>query len=255
MKFALVDGIRKKAEPRGAGVCICCGSDVRAYCGNERIFHWKHVAVEKCDNWSEGETEWHRTWKNEFDQNYQECVKFDLLTGEKHIADIYLPGKDLVIEFQHSPIDINEILSREHFYRRMIWVVDIERFVTNVTLFSHFGDVYWEFIELPWAKNQDRLIRQLKQEGKLAEAELLRKDKEGWNYLQDFEKRYSNGDFKKDFFVMTWKYQHKRWNAVQMPLFFDLGDDYLYRSIEPIKVWNGFIVKRYAKQDFLSHYK
>lgn len=54
---------------------------------------------------------------------------------------------------------------------------------------------------------------------------------------------------------MEWKYQHKRWNEVRMPLFFDIGDSFVYRCIESIKIWNGFIVKRYSKEIFLNHYK
>jgi len=93
MKFAFVDGVRKAAEPKTVGRCICCNSRVRAYCGHERIHHWKHLKATECDSWSEGETEWHREWKNYFDFNQQEIVKFDSKSGEKHIADVYIESQ------------------------------------------------------------------------------------------------------------------------------------------------------------------
>jgi competence CoiA-like predicted nuclease len=42
---------------------------------------------------------------------------------EKHIADVKTPN-GLVVEFQHSAISAEEKLSRETFYKNMIWVVD-----------------------------------------------------------------------------------------------------------------------------------
>ena len=44
-------------------------------------------------------------------------------TQEKHIADIKTPG-GFVVEVQHSPIAAHEVLSRERYYKNMIWIVD-----------------------------------------------------------------------------------------------------------------------------------
>ena len=90
MKFAIVNGIRTTARPKLIGRCICCNKQVRSYCGNERVHHWKHKNANDCDNWHEGETEWHRKWKEKFKISQQEVVKKDPLTGEKHIADVYI---------------------------------------------------------------------------------------------------------------------------------------------------------------------
>lgn len=252
MKFAIVGGIKKEAEPKESGNCICCGTAVRAYCGPERINHWKHLSLEQCDSWYEGETDWHRRWKNFFDESYQECVRF-ASSGEKHIADIYIPTRDVVIEFQHSPITHAEIKSREEFYERMVWVVDVFPFVNNITLHDNLDD-FIDLVELPWAINQDKKFRELKRAGKIDEAENLRRDFSEWDYLQNFEKRYSEGGFKSDYFLMVWKYQHKRWNITSKPVFFDLNDGSLYMVVESIKVWNGFIVRQISRELFVSHY-
>ena len=62
-------------------------------------------------------------WKNKFPLDSQEVIQFDLLTNEKHIADVKT-SHNLVIEFQHSVISIEELSAREKFYGDMIWIVD-----------------------------------------------------------------------------------------------------------------------------------
>lgn len=255
MKYALVNSQRKEAEPKEIGICICCGNNVRAYCGKLRVNHWKHLNLIECDDWYEGETVWHREWKNNFHISQQEYIKYDNITGEKHIADIYIESKDLVIEFQHSPINIDEILSRENFYKKMVWVIDLKKHLKNVVLFDNIAEEFWENVEYPWAINQDAKYRKLKKEGKLDEAEKLRKDISGWEYLQHFEKKYTQHSYDENYFLMVWKYQHKRWDKTSMPMFFDLDDNYLYLCIESVKVSNAFIVKRFLKEEFMLHYK
>lgn len=255
MKFALVNSHRAEAEVRKKGICICCGSEVRAYCGKQRVNHWKHTSLIECDSWNEGETDWHREWKNNFDVSQQEFIKYDKITGEKHIADIYIPSKDLVIEFQHSPIHIDEILSREKFYKKIIWVVDLKEYVKNISLHKDIKDVFDELVEYPWAINQDKKCRKLRKEGKLEEAENLRIDNSGWDYFNAFEKKYYSHSVKENYFLMIWKYQHKRWEEASMPMFFDLNDGYIYLCIESVKNTNAFIVKRFKKEKFVQHYK
>jgi hypothetical protein len=123
MRFALVDNERIEAQPKLQGLCSVCSQPVIAKCGNKKVWHWAHRSIKDCDSWWEPETEWHRNWKNLYPLDWQERVLFDEQTGEKHIADVKtLHG--LVIEFQHSAIRPEERLSRERFYKNMIWVVD-----------------------------------------------------------------------------------------------------------------------------------
>ena len=97
-----------------------------AKCGRVKAWHWAHKGEPPCDPWWENETDWHRSWKNQFPADWQEQVAEDPVTGEKHIADVRTPH-GLVIEFQHSPIDPVELHAREVFYRNMIWIVDGNR--------------------------------------------------------------------------------------------------------------------------------
>jgi|SRR5580693_323836 competence protein CoiA len=123
MKFAIVDSNKLVAAKGVKGICPRCGSELIAKCGNFKINHWAHKGIRNCDPWWENETEWHRSWKNNFSTEWQENILTDELTGEKHIADIRTIN-GLVIEFQHSHIDQDERTKRENFYKNMVWVVD-----------------------------------------------------------------------------------------------------------------------------------
>lgn len=301
MKFALVNGVRKTAEPKELGICICCNTEVRAYCGLERVHHWKHIQAIECDSWSEGETEWHRDWKNNFDSNQQEIVKFDPDSGEKHIADVYIESNDLVLEFQHSPIHIEEIKARESFYKRMIWVVDVLPYKENVSFHRDISDAFRKYVDSVW-EEKHRQIAKLEKQGKFKEANDMVDDDEWYDYLMSLEKKYfpdyrrksskaetsrnllkgieeemilnpniqgysfseeninrlknwGNDYLHPEYLLMIWKYKNKRWNHAELPLFFDIGDEFVYRSIENIKYGNGFLVKKYRKKRFVKRYK
>lgn len=147
MHFALINNIRTEAKPQLQGICTCCSSLVIAKCGKQKIWHWAHKSKTDCDNWWEPETEWHRTWKNNYPAEWQEISLLNQKTGEKHIADIQT-ANNLVIEFQHSHIDPQEQTSREQFYKNMVWVVDGTRLKRDYPRFlkewkgDGFGYVY-----------------------------------------------------------------------------------------------------------------
>lgn len=123
MKFALVNNVRTEAEKGLSGSCPTCGQVMIAKCGNTIIHHWSHKGKLECDPWWENETEWHRAWKNRFNNEWQEVTHTNPLNGEIHRADVKTP-KQLVIEFQNSPIKHEERKSREDFYQNMVWVVN-----------------------------------------------------------------------------------------------------------------------------------
>ena len=125
MKFALVNGVKTEAQPGLKGICLYCEKDrdMIAKCGKVKIWHWAHKSNASCDPWWENETPWHRAWKNHFPEAWQESSHVDSATGEKHIADIKTAA-GLVIEFQHSAIQPEEVQSREAFYKNMVWVIN-----------------------------------------------------------------------------------------------------------------------------------
>lgn len=122
MRFATIAGIRGEAQPGLKGLCPSCGASVSARCGRHNMWHWAHKGLRDCDPWWE-ETEWHRGWKNQFPVDWQE-ISLTGESGEKHRADVKTPS-GLVIEFQHSPLSIQQRKEREAFYKNMVWVVDV----------------------------------------------------------------------------------------------------------------------------------
>jgi competence protein CoiA len=122
MKFSLAKGQRQEAQPNLSGQCQSCGHPMVAKCGEVRIWHWAHQRSRVCDHWWENETEWHRAWKGQFPDNWQEVVH-PAENGMKHIADVKTE-RGWVIEFQHSYIKPEERRSRDAFYPKLVWVVD-----------------------------------------------------------------------------------------------------------------------------------
>jgi competence protein CoiA len=133
MRYALVNGTRQEAQPKLRGDCPNCEREVVAKCGQQRIWHWSHLGKLECDHWWEPETEWHRSWKALFPQEWQEVVHI-ADGGERHIADVKT-GLGLVVELQHSPIAPEERFSRESFYKSMVWVVDGKRHKRDLEAF------------------------------------------------------------------------------------------------------------------------
>ena len=134
MKFALENNQRIEPSPKAKATCPCCGSEVIATCGDIKVWHWAHKSKQMCDHWWENETQWHRNWKNKFSPDWQEQVHM-ADDGERHIADVKTPA-GFVIEFQHSPISLEERTSREDFYKNMCWVVDATRLKSDAAKFN-----------------------------------------------------------------------------------------------------------------------
>ncbi|MCD8445638.1 hypothetical protein G1L01_11430 [Tenacibaculum finnmarkense] len=302
MKFAILNNKRIEAKPNLVAECICCGKKVRSYCGKIIIHHWKHIKLSECDKWHESETQWHREWKNKFKKENQEFIMFNSENGEKHIADIHLKNINLTIEFQHSPIEINEIKSRELFYEKLIWIIDLTHHEKNISFNSNIFKAFDKFTDKIISKDF-QLHKKI--EGKELQLEIIKSEKEFdkiHEYYSEIKNKYFPAYFKynnksssakivlKDLIaeknenpnikgysysdenmtklkeiseldktdvhlLMIWKNKHKRWYEAEQPIFFDLGDDYLYRNIENIKSSNGIIVKKYSKEKFVRHYK
>lgn len=130
MLIAIVDGERQPPRRGMRGACPFCRREVLAKCGQKKIWHWAHMHLSECDPWWENETDWHRAWKSFFPIEWQEVEHRNLSTGERHVADVKTP-RGMVMEFQNSPMALEEMMSRESFYERMIWVVNGAMFISS----------------------------------------------------------------------------------------------------------------------------
>jgi competence protein CoiA len=161
MKFALVDGKRREAQPGLSAKCPVCGDAMIAKCGDYRRWHWSHLGTRTCDTWWESETEWHRAWKNRFPEGWQE-IFYQSEDGEKHFADVKTE-KGLVLEFQHSFLRRDERESRENFYPKMVWVVNGRRRVRDrARFFASLGaakGVNFKPLTFSFPSNEGALLR------------------------------------------------------------------------------------------------
>lgn len=127
MFWAIKNNKKIEASPNKTAECPICSEQVIAKCGTIMVWHWAHKSKSDCDSWSEGETQWHIDWKNEYDKKLQEVVV------EDHRADIKLKnGK--VIELQNSPISAETINERELFYKDMIWLINGKSLASGLIL-------------------------------------------------------------------------------------------------------------------------
>lgn len=125
-RYALVDGKRQEVTGKKQyGICEGCGSKMIGRFGSIKVPHWSHESSDECDKWHEPKTQWHIKWQDKFPKDCQEKIVKDE-NGKYHIADVVIGN--LVIEFQHSPISIGEIIERSEFYRKNVgnifWVFD-----------------------------------------------------------------------------------------------------------------------------------
>ncbi len=134
MLYAINENNRKVTPQKGIRArCPICESEVLPVCGDINIHHWRHITTINCDPWKENETEWHRSWKEEFPEAWRETIIEK--DGEKHIADIKT-DKDLIVEFQNSSISNRTIQVREEFYKNMVWLINANTFKNNFSIRS-----------------------------------------------------------------------------------------------------------------------
>ncbi len=142
MLYANVEGRRVSPTPGARATCPICESEVIARCGDINAWHWAHANRIDCDSWSEGESEWHRTWKQRFPRQWREHV-----IG-MHRADIKSPRG--IIELQASSISAGEVENREAFYGEMVWVLDAREFNLKVRDRGSYVTFRWKHPRKTW---------------------------------------------------------------------------------------------------------
>jgi competence protein CoiA len=156
LEFAIHDGVRKAAFKGGSGTCPTCGAAMTAKCGPRVMHHWAHAGRRNCDPWWENETPWHREWKSRFPESFREIAHV-APDGEIHRADIKTE-KGIVIEIQHSAMSDAERLSREEFYRNLVWIIDGRPFRKNFEVFHALPDPHSELgKDVVWYKARRHL--------------------------------------------------------------------------------------------------
>lgn len=148
MLYANQNNDKVLATPNNIATCPDCGEQLRPKCGEVVQWHWAHIADTGCTvHQHEAETEWHLEWKRKFPK---ECVEVSV--GE-HRADVLTP-RGIVVEFQHSGIQVAQIEAREREYGNMIWVLDAREATLDgrILVKEGKGSGYWTIEIRRWWK-------------------------------------------------------------------------------------------------------
>lgn len=226
MQYALVDGHRIQSRPKISGACPSCGDPLVPKCGSKVIWHWAHKAKLHCDAWWENETEWHRRWKACFPEEWREQVHVDP-TGEKHIADVKTDA-GLVVEFQNSPMDPVELVSRETFYGDMVWIVNgatfVERFFVLGRLPSMTAELWRDVVFYPQGRDKFGKIFWRRSENPHAGGPTPSMVRiHSIDEIQsDIDRSYVGHHF------FDWVRPKEVWLGAKAPVYFDFGGDLLW---------------------------
>ena len=253
MKYSIVNGERKEAFPSGIGTCEVCNQPTLAKCGSRKVHHWAHSSLLECDKWWESETEWHRNWKNKFPLEWQERVHRDEISGELHRADVKTED-NLVIEFQNSSISYEEQISRQDFYKKMIWIVNGVKFKKSFNVLN----------QLP--NPQDEFVRDIQFQPK-------RRNSFGMFFFRhSLNPDLANPKFEGQAFLISdikeieiqieesyighhlyhWSNPRKNWLSGESKVFIDFGDDNLYYLMNYSNEYKLSVVRIYSKKEILK---
>lgn len=253
MQYALVNGLKSEPRKGEIGFCIGCGGKMIAKCGNLKLHHWAHSVVTKCDSWWETETEWHREWKNNFSAEFREVSFYDEFSQEYHRADIHT-ASGLTIEFQNSPLSVEELFSRERFYNQLIWVVNglkFKGFTKDVHIPNPTSSllVDYEFVNSQHLqfvrKNEVLKDRGNDVSARSNLAERLSLHHPELKYLEVSSTHFS----------FSWRHAHQTWYVAERPVFIDFGGHFLYWMRKRKQISGDYLyLQMISKKKFIEKY-
>lgn len=224
VQFSLVNGIKVPPSPKTEGVCPACGNKTVSKCGSQKLWHWAHASRQSCDPWWENETPWHRAWKSHWPAERQEVIQISSANGEKHIADVKT-ASGLVIEFQNSAMNDEELASREAFYGNMVWVINGASFLKNIEICtrlpspddprSHDMRVY------PPRSGCDEFMYYLVSENEPNATMVLLHDSRD---IQSLVEETYDGHH-----LFIWKHPREIWYRSSIPVYLDFGGSVLWQ--------------------------
>ena len=148
--FTSIDIKGNKYEPtenaRGKELlCPCCRTPVILKKGKINIPHFAHVN-KNCGYFDyKGMSKWHKDWQSLFPPFQREVRMQHNFTKKIHIADI-VNSNGIVLEFQHSPISVQEKQSRDNFYPKLIWIIDGSNIKGGIEIKKVYTDEYSKYL-------------------------------------------------------------------------------------------------------------
>ena len=189
------------------------------------------------------ESPWHRNWKMAFPASYRERTFFSEKENCRHRADIYTPC-GTTIEFQHSPISLEELLSREAFYPRLIWLVNGKQF-KGFKILKHLPDVDDPRLENYEFSQGQNLSLYRRSELNKAKPKLL-----ALSHPELYGLKLTS-----HYFSFVWKHPHRVWYQAKCPMIFDLGGHFLYQLKQRQQSCDTYAyLHMIPRKDFIASY-
>ncbi len=193
---------------------------------------------EKTLRYYPGETAWHSDWKRAFPESYREKTFLNRELGFYHRADVYTPC-GTAIEFQNSPICLDELKSRESFYPNLIWVVNGAKF-KGFKVLKHLPDV-----------DDSRLSNF--EFSHTANLSMVRRGE--FKKITFHHPELRNIPLTSYFYSFRWLNPHRVWYEAKCPIIIDLGGYFLYQ-LKQRQQQNGnyAYLHMIPRKDFISRY-
>jgi len=169
--------------------------------------------------------------------------KISFINNEVHRADVYT-NQGITIEFQNSPISIDELKSREKFYSQMIWIVNGLKFKEKFKLTTGIPDP-----ESPLLNNYDFGIYTpliFFRKGDINENKEIAVDLLPHHHIELKHIPISNICFK-----FNWINKHIVWFYSSSPVYLDFGDDFLYWMKCRKQIKDFWYIQKIKKTDFI----
>jgi hypothetical protein len=164
-----------------------------------------------------GETPWHRNWKKAFPPAFREVSFVDATFGELHRADVHTPC-GTTLEFQNSPISMEELRSREAFYPNLVWVLNGKKF-KGFRVLKSLPDVDDPRLSAYEFCHSDHLSM-------IRKSDLIQDKPKVLNFYHPEIKGVPLTSY---YYSFCWKHPHRVWFEAKCPIIVDLGGHFLYQ--------------------------
>ena len=192
-----------------------------------------------------GETPWHRNWKLAFPASCREVYFWEEKTQQQHRADVYTPC-GTTLEFQNSPISMEELQSREAFYPKLVWVLNGKKF-KGFRILKHLPDV-----DDPRLSDFEFCLSD--------HLAMIRKSDLLHGRGQAKELNFYHPELRKlpltsHYYSFCWKHPHRVWYQSKCPIIVDLGGHFLYQLKQRQQLSGNYpYLHMIPRREFIARY-
>ncbi|EDM38322.1 competence protein; transcription factor [Pedobacter sp. BAL39] len=194
---------------------------------------------------SYGETSWHRNWKKVFPASFRELSFTDQLLGDLHRADVHTPC-GTTLEFQNSPISLEELRSREAFYPKLVWVLNGKKF-KGFRILKSLPDVDDPRLNGFDFCHSDHLSM-------IRTSEFLYGHGAA-KVMNFYHPELKNIPLTSYYYSFCWKQPHRVWYEAKAPIVVDLGGHFLYQLKQRPQVSGDYAyLHMISRKSFIDQY-